>query len=196
MTPDQRAEVMVERRNTGMPVHSVPHYVSTETTYYMVTAACFEHEPCIGFSADRMLSFEADLVAILGEYSRSLFAWVVLPNHYHALVDTLDIKLLLSKLGRTHGRTSFEWNGAEGKRGRQVWCNAAETAMKSDRHYYATLNYVLNNAVHHGYVARWQDWPYSNACEYLLAMGREKALAIWQEYPVLDYGASWDPPDI
>lgn len=64
--------------------------------------------------------------------------------------------------------------------------------MRSERHYYATLNYVLNNAVHHGYVEKWQDWPWSNAAEYLDTVGEIQAAEIWRKYPVLDYGSKWD----
>ena len=81
-------------------------------------------------------------------------------------------------------------------RGRQVWCKAAETAMKSEGHFFATLNYVLNNPVHHGYCKKWPDWPYSSANDYLEHMGRERALSIWQSYPLYGYGQSWDPPEL
>jgi putative transposase len=54
----------------------------------------------------------------------------------------------------------------------------------------------LHNAVRHGYVERWQDWPYSNATHYLAEVGREEAERRWREYPVLDYGNDWDPPEL
>jgi putative transposase len=125
-----------------------------------------------------------------------IFAWNVLPNHYHALVRTTDVKALLKGLGQMHGRTSFQWNGEEQRRGRQVWHNAAETAMKSEGHFWATFNYVLHNAVHHGYVQRWQDWPWSNAAEYLAAVGADAAESVWKAYPILDYGKGWDAPEL
>ena len=99
----------------------------------------------------------------------------MLPNHYHLLVDSLDILALLEMHGHLHGRTSFRWNGEDARRGRQVWHRTAETAMKSERHFWASLNYVLHNAVRHGYVKRWQDWPYGNAAEYLEDVGRDLA---------------------
>jgi putative transposase len=68
--------------------------------------------------------------------------------------------------------------------------------MKSARHFWATLNYVLNNAVRHGYVERWQDWSYSNAVQYLAEVGHDEAERRWREYPVLDYGKDWDPPEL
>lgn len=64
--------------------------------------------------------------------------------------------------------------------------------MKSNRHFYASLNYVLHNPVHHGYCQQWQDWQWSNAKEYLKQIGREKAAEIWHEYPISNYGKKWD----
>ena len=162
----------------------------------MITAACFEHRHVIGHSPERMLAFEKELVEVLTSQSRTLFAWNLLPNHYHSLVDTESVKAVLRELGRLHGRSSFAWNGEENKRGRQVWYNAAETAMKSERHFYASLNYVLNNAVHHGYATLWTEWPYCNASEYIEAVGREKATQLWKAYPLYDYGKDWDPSDL
>jgi putative transposase len=54
----------------------------------------------------------------------------------------------------------------------------------------------LHNAVRHGYVERWQDWPYSNAVQYLADIGTEEAKRRWREYPLLDYGNHWDPPEL
>jgi putative transposase len=68
--------------------------------------------------------------------------------------------------------------------------------MRSDSHHWATLNYIHHNPVHHGYVQRWQDWPFSSAAEYLAAIGHEQAAALWREYPVLEYGRGWDDPDL
>ncbi len=68
--------------------------------------------------------------------------------------------------------------------------------MRSERHFWATLNYVHNNPVRHGYVERCQDWPFSSAREFLEQMGRKEAERIWREYPVLNYGEGWDDPDL
>jgi putative transposase len=161
-----------------------------------LSAACDEHHSTIGVSPQRMAEFESDLLRTTAERARTIFAWIVLPNHYHLLVDAGDILALLKGHGTLHGRTSFRWNRDDNRRGRQVWHRAAETVMKSARHFSATLNYVLHNAVRHGYVEHWQDWPYSNAVQYLEDVGRDLAEWRWREYPILAYGNDWDPPDL
>jgi putative transposase len=68
--------------------------------------------------------------------------------------------------------------------------------MRNDAHFWATMNYVHHNPVRHGYVERWQDWPFSSALEYLQRVGPQQAARIWQTYPLLDYGEGWDDPEL
>lgn len=195
MTPHERAEALEYRQRHRLPWHGPPHCES-DREVYLITAACYEHKPIIGVNSERMVTFESELLEAAESSCQRIFAWTVLPNHSHLLVRTPQVKALLHVLGLLHGRTSHRWNGEEACRGRQIWHRAVETAMKSERHLWATLNYVLHNAVRHGYVERWQDWPYSSASRYLKEVGREEAQRCWREYPVLDYGDDWDPPEL
>lgn len=192
MTPRQRDEALAFRKRQGLPWHSPPHRRSDRTDAYLFTAACYEHTPVIGHSLERIAVFERVLLEAASAHCREVVAWVVLPDHYHFLARTADCLAVLKALGWLHGRTAFEWNGEEGRRGRHVWHNATETAMKSERHFWATINYVHHNPVKHGYVARWQDWPFSSAAAYVEAVGRAEAKRLWREYPIADYGKGWD----
>jgi putative transposase len=139
-----------------------------------------------------MESFCGKLLDVFAKRAAQIHAWCVLPNHYHALIETTSILEVLADLGRMHGTLSFQWNGEEQTRGRQVWCGAVERFMRNERHFWATMNYVHNNPVHHGYVDRWQDWPSSSAREYLEQVGQEEAARIWNQFPILGYGKNWD----
>ena len=68
--------------------------------------------------------------------------------------------------------------------------------MRSEAHIYATVNYIHHNPVHHGYVERWQEWPYSSAADYLESVGGDEAARRWREYPILDFGKGWDDPEM
>jgi putative transposase len=140
-----------------------------------------------------MRECESELIRIADELAARLFAWCVLPNHYHLLIETDKIQEFLKGLGLFHGSSSHKWNGEDSSRGRKVWYRCFERSMRSERHYFATLNYIHNNPVKHGYVQKWQDWPFSSAREYLEKVGFEMASTIWKEYPVLDFGKGWDP---
>ena len=121
-----------------------------------------------------------------------IHAWCLLPNHYHVYLKTDDLKHTLAALGRLHGRSSFAWNGEDQQRGRHVWHSISDRQIRDESHAWATLNYIHHNPVRHGYVSKWQEWPWSSAREYLRHIGAAEALQRWKDYPILDYGAGWD----
>jgi putative transposase len=191
LSEKQRVALLNWRKRQRLPWHRPPHRESSKTRYH-ITAACFEHKQFIGYSSERMEFFCGKLLEVFAQRDAQIHAWCVLPNHYHALIETTFILEVLADLGRMHGTLSFQWNGEEQTRGRQVWCGAVERYMRNERHFWATMNYVHNNPVHHGYVERWQDWPYSSAREYLEQVGHDEAARIWRQYPILGYGRNWD----
>ena len=139
-----------------------------------------------------MAECEEQLLLTLQSYSSRIHAWCVLPNHYHALVKTEQIKELCHGLGLFHGRSSFKWNGEDDQRGRKVWYRCFDREIRSERHFWASMNYIHHNPVHHGHAEKWQDWLWSSAGEFLDQVGETKAARIWRDYPVLDYGKGWD----
>jgi putative transposase len=192
----QREELLAWRKERDYPWHSPQHRPNFGHLRFLISAACYEHRHYVGYSLERMDSFSRDLLAVLATHASQTFAWCVLPNHYRALVETPKIKQLLHELGLLHGRTSHSWNGEERTRRRKVFFRAVERTMRSERHYWATLNYVHHNPVRHGYVERWKDWPWSSATEYLAETEAEEAKRVWREYPVRDYGEGWDDPEM
>jgi len=196
LTSKQREELLVWRKERGYPWHSPPHRPNFGHLRFLISAACFEHHHFIGQTPERIEDFSRDLLRQLNLYANQTFAWCVLPNHYHVLVEALDIKELLHELGQLHGRTSHLWNGEDNTRGRKVFFRAVERSMRSDRHFWATLNYIHHNPVRHGYVEKWTGWPWSSAGQYLGQTGMEAAKRIWRDFPIRDYGKDWDKPDM
>lgn len=136
--------------------------VSTSLEYegliqFMVSGACFEHQCVIGLTPERMTQFETALISLCREFTTNLYAWCVLPNHYHLLVQTDRLKVFRAELGKLHGRSSFEWNGEDNRRGRQVWHNCLDRKIKSHGHFWAAVNYIHHNPVRHRYIEKWQD---------------------------------------
>ena len=194
MNDVQRTDVLRLRKVMRHPWHSPPHRSVPDSRYH-ISAACYEHQHIIGKSPERMLMFEECLLGVMQETGQELHAWAVLPNHYHVLVTSPDVLALLKALGTFHGRLSFQWNGEDQFRGRKVWCNALETGIKSDAHFWATMNYIHNNPVHHGYVVHWQEWVFGSAAGYWEKVGREIAVRYWQDFPVREMGKGWDASD-
>jgi REP-associated tyrosine transposase len=192
LTPEQRREAVEYRRRTERPWHSPPHWKFAGQRQFIISGACYEHAHIIESSHERMTECEVALLEVCEKASTTVYAWCVLPNHYHLLVKTDSLEELRRELGRFHGRSSFKWNGEDNRRRRQVWHNCFDRAISSHRHFWVSMNYIHHNPVLHGYVEKWQDWPWSSAAEFLERVGNERALQIWREYPILDYGKKWD----
>ena len=64
--------------------------------------------------------------------------------------------------------------------------------MRNEDHFWATMNYIHHNPVKHGYVSRWDEWDWSSATDFMESVGREEAMRIWKDHPLLDYGKGWD----
>ncbi len=193
LSKEQRETILSQRQIQKRPWRRPPHF-DQGNTHYHLTGACYEHQDLIGRDPDRMAEFSDALLEAFEAHpaGESPASWCVLPNHYHVLVRTSDLKKLVSELAKLHGKTSFEWNKEENTRGRKVWHGVSDRAMRSEAHFWATMNYIHHNPVKHGYVTRWQEWPYSSAHDFLREVGSEEATTIWKRYPILDYGKGWD----
>ncbi len=195
LSEHDRKAVLADRLRRGRPAHS-PRHVDSGQRHYHLTAACFEHQPHIGKTQERMSEFSHQLLDLLLTHASQVNAWVLLPNHYHVLAHTGDVLAVLKAVGRLHGSSSHQWNGEDSSRGRQVWCKVAETVMKSDGHYHATVNSIHHNPVRHGYVQKWAEWPWSSAHDFLETHGRLEAERLWKTYPINHYGQGWDDPEL
>lgn len=58
-----------------------------------------------------MTEFEKCVLESCEKHCSDIYAWCILPNHYHLLMRTAEIDELRKDLGQLHGRTSFLWNG-------------------------------------------------------------------------------------
>jgi putative transposase len=190
MTPEERQQVVRERRERGFPWHAPPH-VREVRGEYLITAACFEHKPVFADPVDLSFLFDETLEAF-AKADLLCHAWVFLPNHYHVLLATEDLAIVGEVLRLLHSRVATEINGRYDRRGRQVWYRYSDRMMRGPRHRLVTVNYLHYNPVKHGYVDRMTEWPWSSVHRYVEEQGKDMVLQAWREYPMGDYGRGWD----
>jgi putative transposase len=190
LTPEQRLDLVRERLARGFPPHSPPH-PSRGRHLYLLTAACYEHVCHMPDCARRRQLLDALFKHFLTG-GVDLRAWVVLPNHYHLLAYVSQFSALSEIFRLVHGSTSRQWNAAEGTSRRKIWYRLTDRAIRSERHYYTTLNYIHYNPVKHGWVASPYDWAESSVHWYLNSFGRNWLREAWAEFPVRHFGRHWD----
>jgi putative transposase len=190
LTQEQRAELVQQRRARGFPPHSPPHPVRDQP-FYLLTATCYGH----ACHMQAQCRHQQVLDALFERFITSgmeIRAWVVLPNHYHLLGHVTDFDALGGIFRSVHGPASRQWNLEDTVPGRKVWYRFSDRAIRSERHYYTTLNYIHFNPVKHGWVRSPYDWAESSVHWYLEHYGREWLRDLWTRYPVRDYGRGWD----
>ena len=170
--------------------HQPPHPIQ-DASHYLLTAACYEHQHHIHTTERRQMLLNL-LFEQFVQQGMEIHAWAVLTNHYHLLVHVTEFEALGDIFQRVHGRMSYEWNQEDDARGRKVWYRYSDRAIRSDRHYYTTLNYIHYNPVKHKLVTSPYDWPWSSVHWYLQHHGREWLRNLWVSYPLRDYGKTWD----
>ena len=192
MTTKERMKVLKVRKSLRRPWHAPPHYGQTWGVY-MISAACYEHRPIMAADA-RRTEWGRAVIDRFGRESPDridIRAWVVLPNHYHLIIAG-DLDVFARRIARLHNGKATQWNREDQTKGRKVWHRFSDRLIRTERHYYASLNYIHANPVKHGYTTSAKDWVWSSFSVYLNALGRQCLANWWKRYPIGDYGKGWD----
>ena len=129
----------------------------------MVTAGTYHKYPFLNSAARLDLVLDL-LLNCAREFGSQLQAWAVLINHYHFVAlspdDPQNLKFMLGKL---HGAIACELNARDGTPVRKVFYQYWDTHITFQRSYLARLNYVHQNAVHHGIVRKASEYRWCSA---------------------------------
>ena len=139
-TPEQKTETLHQRQARSLPLHEPPHFHLTNG-WFLITAATYEHKQYFHTDEERAW--------LLGELQNELqiakipiSSWVVLPNHYHLLVQCQPLSVISQPLRRIHTRAARKLNLRDKLTGRKVWHLFNDQQIRNERHYYTTLNYI------------------------------------------------------
>jgi putative transposase len=192
LTQEARNKIVQHRSEQGYPLHAPPHPFR-EAGYYLISAAIFEHKPVI-LDPGRRSAFETNLITEMNEIHAEVISWVILPNHYHILVDVADLNLISSALMHLHGTTSRQWNLEDEITGkRKVWYKFSDRIMRNKKQLHSTFNYIHYNPVKHGYVDVMYDWQWSSMKMYTDSKGKDWLQERWiSDPPGKDMGKGWD----
>lgn len=136
---------------------------------YSITQNSFKRKNILTLPNIRKSIREA-LIETNNRFPFVMEAFVLLPNHFHMLITIEDSFLSkrmsffkrratqISKLTFNHEQT---FNHKMDRRGALWHPRYWEETIRSEEHFYNQLVYLYKNPVHHGYVTRIGDWPYS-----------------------------------
>jgi REP element-mobilizing transposase RayT len=92
-----------------------------------------------------------------------LIAWAIMPNHVHAMIETVEGHRLGDIVGswkRFSARMANRHLGREGAFWQEDYW---DTYIRNGRHFESTLAYIENNPVKAGLVETPEQWPWGSA---------------------------------
>ena len=145
--------------------HAPPHALSESGTYLVTAGTYLRQHHFLG--SDRLRVLHRGLLTVSVEFGWQLEAWAVFSNHYHFIAHSPagadSAESLGSMLGKLHGRTANWINRLDQQPGRKVWHNFRDTRLTFAKSFLTRLNYVHQNAVHHGLVPVAKQYPWCSA---------------------------------
>ncbi|MFQ5452576.1 MAG: transposase [Candidatus Zixiibacteriota bacterium] len=103
---------------------------------------------------------------IESRYNVILIAWVLLPDHFHLLIDTKDYNLsdLMQKIKLSFSKKyRFQLNVGGQIWQKRFWDHIIRNQLDMNAH----IDYIHYNPVKHGYVKKPIDWKHSSFHKYL-----------------------------
>jgi|SoiMethySBSTD1v2_1073268.scaffolds.fasta_scaffold1037405_2 REP-associated tyrosine transposase len=147
--------------------HTPIHLFRTNATY-MCTASLYGDEHLMKTDL-RKAEWRDSFHKAAEIYQWKIIAWVVLSNHYHALLRSPGDpgKSIDKFVASYHKFTAAKWNKEDDQIGRPVWWNYFDSCIKDKREFFAKLNYIHWNPVKHGLVKRPEDYGYSSYRDFM-----------------------------
>lgn len=126
--------------------------------------ACWLRRPCIArIVEDTLLHFN-------GERYR-LFAWTIMPNHVHVLIETCT-GYPLAKVVQSWKTFSARESNSFLQRSGAFWArDYFDRYIRDELHLQAVTAYIENNPVKAGLVEKAEDWRFGSARRRALGLG-------------------------
>ncbi|MBU0522155.1 MULTISPECIES: REP-associated tyrosine transposase [Pseudomonas] len=124
---------------------------------YLLTAVVLNRQPLFHDFKSGRLVVDALKTAEQEGFATSL-AWVVMPDHFHWLIELQNIQLP-SLMARTKSRIAVTLNRSAGRQG-PVWQHGYhDRAIRKEEDLQAVARYIVANPLRAGLVERVGDYP-------------------------------------
>jgi putative transposase len=149
--------------------HHSPVHVFQPHTSYIITASTVRKEHFFN-SPQKLALVQTRLFEAMAKYKWTIRAWAIMANHYHFIAQSSSEETSLPEMIKWfHSQVAGEINAADKTPGRQIWFQYWDTCLTYEKSYYARLNYVNNNPVHHKLVPIASAYPYCSMSWFEMA---------------------------
>lgn len=157
----KKSKRMENEKKNNWP-HAPIHKIRWNGTY-MVTSGTYRKEHFLA-SPERKTRFMNLLFELAGQYGWKFQAWAIMSNHYHFIAQSPkksdNLKNFILHL---HSLSSTEFNREDNIPSRKIWYQFWDKLISFEKSYFARLNYVNKNPVHHNIVENADDYFWCSA---------------------------------
>ena len=169
--------------------HYHPPHIFQNNTIYFVSAKTISGEHYFNTDSKKDI-VKSVLSKALSKFSVSLYAWVILDNHYHLLFHLQKGEDLWKFIKNLNENSSKILNGAENKTGRKIWHQYWDYCIRNEKDFFLHFNYVHHNPVKHGYLKIQEEVADYRFCSYKSWMNKkdkEFLFDCFEKYPIKDF---------
>ncbi len=169
-------------------IHRPPHLFLNNADYF-ISCRTFKRQHFFN-SNDEMKVLKNRIDLTVSKYKVKLFAWVILSNHYHVLLEIKDGSDLAKIINFINGGSSYDLNKLENKSERKIWSNYWDYCVRDERDFWTHFNYIHQNPIKHGLVKDLEglkNYEYSSYGWWLKQKGEEWLSDCFMNYPVKDF---------
>jgi putative transposase len=140
--------------------HRPPHQLDRGEALF-ITASTFERRPHLQ-SPRRRYGLHRLLFERAEEFEIEISAWVLLKEHYHAVIQPQFAEKVEAWIESVHLTSSLRWNDEDRAAERRVWYQYWDRSLWTAGDIWSRVNYIHNNPVKHGYVSDPRQWKWSS----------------------------------
>ncbi len=137
-----------------------PRRILVSGGLYHVTTRGNDRCPIVADDADRY-GLTRTISAVVVRYSWICYAWCLMDNHHHLLVET-PLPNLADGMCQLNGTYSRRFNRRHQRRDHRFGGRYYAVLIERDRHLLSAARYIVLNRVRAGMCVHPADWPWSS----------------------------------
>ncbi|NIA10010.1 MAG: hypothetical protein GWP10_09850 [Nitrospiraceae bacterium] len=170
--------------------HRPPHYYFYNKIYF-ITARTIEKKKV--FNTEEKKNLLKKTIKEAGDkFKISFYAWIILDNHYHLLLNVSQGELLPAFMKVINGKSSFLLNKIDKTEKRKIWFNYWDKCVRNEKDFWVRFNYIHHNSIKHRYAKKMKDYQFSSYDNWIKKESVEWINDVFEKYPIVDFTVDGD----
>ena len=170
--------------------HYPPHYYFDNKIYF-ITSRTVDRERILD-TEEKKNVLKKTMIEAGNKFKIGFYAWTILDNHYHLLLDVLKGESIPGFMKTINGKSAFLLNRIDEIKKRKIWFNYWDTCIRSEKDFWMRFNYIHHNSVKHNYAKKMDNYIFSSYNYWLNKNGAEWMSNAFERYPIIDFTLDGD----